>query len=128
MPFQFALPFPLVLQKTIHEWQNLAAKYHEKMKQSRRAVMTLIGNQARLVVVAEIFATLKELVVKKHIARDKGRLRVRAEEWRGKCVLAMTEGQAARAAEVLRCCFIGWKKHLGELRKDKIHTQRMMAL
>merc|ERR1719171_2813508 len=96
------------------------------MKQCRKATMMLIDSQARLVE-AEIFATLKEIVVKKHTGREKERLCVRAEESRRKILLAMTDGQAAHADEVLRSCFVGWKKHRMELRKEKIHHKQLVA-
>merc|ERR1712178_172021 len=77
---------------------------------------------------AEIFATLKEPVEKKRGELEKERFRERAEESRRKFLLAMTEGQACHDKEVLKSCFIVWKKHLEELIKEKTSERRMMAL
>merc|ERR1719428_2744316 len=61
-------------------------------------------------------------------AEEMAKLREKQDESRRKFLLAMTEGQAVHAKEVMKSVLSAWKAHLSELRKERIAEERAMAL
>merc|ERR1719171_2205976 len=121
----------VILGTAFAGWSRLSTDQRRKMKRGQEIMAMLVGHQKDLLLKTVIASWVKVIVDRRQEATRQTVAHAsqqRQEESRRKAIAAMLGNDALAARVAAQNAFVVWRRHLSDLRKERVSERRMATI